>query len=51
MSTHTAPYVIDHRYVLGDKIGEGSFGVVYRAEDRLTGNAVALKHVTTPTTH
>jgi eukaryotic-like serine/threonine-protein kinase len=43
-------HIINHHYVLGDKLGERSFGAVYRAKDRLIGDTVALKHVTTPTT-
>jgi len=31
------------RYVLGDKLGEGGCGVVYEAEDTLTGERVAIK--------
>lgn len=28
-----------------EKIGEGSYGVVYKAKHRLTGNLVALKKI------
>ncbi len=48
MFAQDSPLFINHRYVLGEKMGEGSFGVVYRASDRLTGDTVALKHVAVP---
>jgi len=33
------------RYLKKEKLGEGTYGVVYRAVDRLTGDIVALKKV------
>jgi serine/threonine-protein kinase len=37
---------IDRRFRLVEQIGVGGMGEVYRAEDRLTGQTVALKRVT-----
>ncbi len=33
------------RYRKMDKIGEGTYGIVYKAEDRVTGEIVALKRI------
>lgn len=38
-------YLVGHRYELQAKLGQGSMGVVYRAFDRLSQQAVALKEV------
>ncbi len=38
-----APRVLGGRYLVGEPIGRGGFGVVYRALDRATGRAVAIK--------
>ena len=40
--------LIGGRYILHEQLGTGSQGAVYRATDRLTGQAVALKRVTAP---
>ncbi len=39
--------MIDYRYQLLDEIGHGGMGAVFRAQDRLTGEIVALKQVLT----
>ena len=33
------------RYIKRGKIGEGTYGIVYQAEDRMTGEFVALKKI------
>lgn len=37
------PELIADRYEIGEWLGEGAFGRVYRARDRLTGHLVAVK--------
>ena len=34
---------LNHRYVVGDKVGEGGFGAVFRGKQIATGREVALK--------
>ncbi len=41
--------IIGRRYVLGAQLGRGGMGIVHRATDRLTGQAIALKQVLAPT--
>ncbi|KAJ1659842.1 Cyclin-dependent kinase catalytic subunit, partial [Coemansia sp. RSA 25] len=33
------------RYLKLDKVGEGTYGVVYKARDLITGNTVAMKKI------
>ena len=33
------------RYQKLEKVGEGTYGVVYKARDRMTGEIVALKRI------
>src|SRR5271165_3524154 len=40
--------VIASRYILNEPLGQGAMGIVFRAEDRLTGDLVALKQVLPP---
>eukprot|EP00567_Pseudictyota_dubia_P008499 CAMPEP_0197443554 /NCGR_PEP_ID=MMETSP1175-20131217/9268_1 /TAXON_ID=1003142 /ORGANISM="Triceratium dubium, Strain CCMP147" /LENGTH=38 /DNA_ID= /DNA_START= /DNA_END= /DNA_ORIENTATION= len=36
------------RYQKLEKIGEGTYGVVYKAKDRVTGEIIALKKIRLP---
>lgn len=40
--------IIGNRYQLLEELGKGGMGVVYRAQDRLTGDVVAVKRVLAP---
>jgi tetratricopeptide (TPR) repeat protein len=42
------PRVLGDRFVLGERLGEGSFGVVYAADDRRDGKRVAVKLLRQP---
>jgi serine/threonine protein kinase len=39
----TGQQLLDGRYLLGDELGRGGHGVVYRAQDQQTGEEVAIK--------
>src|SRR5690242_13860440 len=42
------PRILDQSYLLGEALGEGGMGSVYRAERRADGRVVALKLVSGP---
>ena len=44
-SSATPRTIDDFRYDKSKKIGEGTYGTVFRAEDKLTDEVVALKQV------
>ncbi len=46
----TTDYLVGNRYSLLKKIGEGGMGSVFQAEDRLTGQIIALKRLKVRTT-
>eukprot|EP00042_Codosiga_hollandica_P056249 m.807657 g.807657 ORF g.807657 m.807657 type:complete len:355 (+) comp59305_c0_seq2:181-1245(+) len=41
---HTDPQAME-RYLKIDKLGEGTYGIVYKAQDKETGDVVALKRI------
>ena len=45
MRAHLLPKKTMERYMKLEKIGEGTYGVVYKAKDRVTGEVVALKKI------
>ncbi len=47
MVTQEAPVLLGSRYQLHEMIGGGGMGKVFRATDRLNGDEIALKQVTT----
>jgi len=51
MLSPTRHTLLGKRYILQYELGHGGMGIVHRALDRLTGQQVALKRVTTSTDH
>ena len=45
LKAHLLPKKTMERYMKLEKIGEGTYGVVYKAKDRVTGEVVALKKI------
>lgn len=41
----STPQIFGKRYIIVDEVGQGGMSAVYRAQDVLTGNTVALKRV------
>ena len=39
------PFITHHRYQKMEKIGEGTYGIVYKARDRITSEVIALKKI------
>lgn len=46
-----AKVIINNRYILDERLGEGGMGEVFTAHDRLTGEIVALKQVSANPRH
>src|SRR5258706_2799446 len=47
MTLSLADKLIGNRYQIIDKLGEGGMGAVYRAQDRLSRDVIALKRLVT----
>lgn len=44
-TSHLTSYHLMERYLKLEKIGEGTYGVVYKAKDRVSEQIVALKRI------